>query len=229
MPPQSTRRVVDRGICGEAVGVVDLSEFLRENFEYYQHARHWYSKAIDLRKSSEVLAAEILPQVDAYEAAVLCAEEQLDKTSSSSAEIKCDEPNVLPIYLLYGYALENAFKAVIISKDPSLIRAEKIAPEVNGHDLTVLASLASIALSDIEKQIMRWLSEVVVWKGRYNAPTKSHALGRFWALDHSHNYSFRPNLKCIDDVFGRITSALPPEVIQQLGGYGAVVRIDRDP
>lgn len=68
------------------------------------------------------------------------------------AEIECDDPSVFPIFLSYGYALENGFKAIIIDRDPSLIGREKISDKLSKHDLVALADLALLPSSTSERE-----------------------------------------------------------------------------
>ncbi|GMO45010.1 MULTISPECIES: hypothetical protein [unclassified Bradyrhizobium] len=205
-----------------------LDDFLKQNFEAFQHPRFWFAKAHDLFKSAGMLASEERALVLRYETALIVASEKLDNSDVEHAEIECDEPNVFPIFLLYGYALENGLKAIIVDRDPSLIGREKIAAQVSQHDLVSLAELASLSTSDAEREFLRWLTQVVVWKGRYNAPRKPDALGTFWALDHLTGSTFDQCLEVIGGIFRRITAVLPRAITERRVGYGAVVRVSEE-
>lgn len=82
-------------------------------------------------------------------------------------------------YFHAGVALENAFKAVLISKDPTIISKDGINVRKfggrTGHEL--LNPLQSIlgALTDDESRLIAKLEEFG-WMGRYNVPTNAEAL-----------------------------------------------------
>lgn len=205
-----------------------LEEFLKQNFEAFQRPRSWYVKARDLFKSAGVLASEERALVLRYETALRVASEKLSEGDVEHAEIECDEPNVFPIFLLYGYALENGLKAIIVDRDPSLIGREKVSEKISQHDLVSLANLASLSMSGSEQELLKWLTQVVVWKGRYNAPRRPDALGVFWALDHLTGSTFDACLEVIDELFRRITTALPAVATERELGYGVVVRVPEE-
>ncbi len=101
--------------------------------------------------------------------------------------------------LLYGLALENAFKAEIVERNPDDIELKvqqdgagqatrahiKSLGVQNGHDLVALAEKAGIfdeRFSNILvdernafafREICRHLMEMVVWQGRYPVPMSS--------------------------------------------------------
>ena len=103
--------------------------------------------------------------------------------------------------LLYGLALETAFKALIVASSPqdidllvSMDGTDKLndvevrslgVPSSKGHDLVALAEKAGIfgpafdcilvdaRGKDAFRKICRHLSEMVVWRGRYPAPMRS--------------------------------------------------------
>ena len=79
--------------------------------------------------------------------------------------------------MLWGYAFENIFKAIIIVK---LKKKEKIEdvpfPEIKSHDLLQLAKKANVTLSDDEKFYLKISQKCSVWAGRYPIPVKLHDL-----------------------------------------------------
>jgi hypothetical protein len=87
------------------------------------------------------------------------------------APVEHIQPDLLPTFSLFGSALENAFKGVILSKEPSLISETRLSSKLKTHKLVELAKAARIALSARESRVLEWLTEVVVWKARYSVPT----------------------------------------------------------
>ncbi len=74
---------------------------------------------------------------------------------------------------MYGFALENVFKGLIVAADPALLSEQKLSEELTSHDLVLLASRADFAVTDDEKRVLEVLSHVVEWGGRYSTPTKA--------------------------------------------------------
>ena len=87
-----------------------------------------------------------------------------------------------PVYLmLCGMSLELALKAVIVSHGES--------PRAT-HDLVQLADQAGVAVEQDQKGLLHFLSECVIWAGRYPVPKKSDDLEYFTYL-HYENFFIR--------------------------------------
>ena len=65
--------------------------------------------------------------------------------------------------LIFGLAIEDLFKAIIISKTYQLAK---------GHDSIGLSEKAGITLTDEQKDIVKRLQTHVIWCGRYPIPLK---------------------------------------------------------
>ena len=87
--------------------------------------------------------------------------------------------------LHYGFAVENAAKAALISRDPEILRGGRIMPMAfakgGGHDIPGLVqkALEHAPLSDAEKvlvkrcestELLRRLLAFVIWASRYPVP-----------------------------------------------------------
>jgi hypothetical protein len=71
-------------------------------------------------------------------------------------------------FMLFGFALENLAKGIIVCPDPSLVsRAGLKRWHGRGHDLAALFSRADIPVSTEEHQTLERISRIVAWKGRY--------------------------------------------------------------
>ena len=84
-----------------------------------------------------------------------------------------------PVYLmLCGMSLELALKAVIVSRGG--------APKAT-HDLVLLANQAGVEVPREQEGLLLFLSECVIWAGRYPVPKKVDDLEYFTFL-HYENF-----------------------------------------
>ena len=76
-----------------------------------------------------------------------------------------------PASLLYGLALENLLKALVIESTGSRIVKWKLLPwRGTGHGLVELAREANVPLIEVEIDLMSRLTCYVEWAGRYPIP-----------------------------------------------------------
>lgn len=207
--------------------MADLAHFLRQHFEFYQQPKSWYQKAVTLRAAASTLYASMADDLDRYENALQEAQEKLSSSADGQVEIEHDAPDVLPFYLLSGYAIENLLKAVMVYRSPSLINADHLSSKLTKHELPLLAETAGVEISPHEAAVLRWLEEVVVWKGRYQAPLKRVRLGKFWAFDHADKSMREMCNKLIDDIFNRAVAMLPHDATKPNEGKGLLVAVDQ--
>lgn len=107
----------------------------------------WFLKAWELKYSSDALRR--------------CESRNHTKTFSFESQV----------LLLLGFAFELLFKSFYISKNRALPKHLKT------HDLPQLAHRSGVQLSSSEKSLLKRLSKVVWWQGRYPCalnPRKSH-------------------------------------------------------
>ena len=104
-------------------------------------------------------------------------------------------------FLVYGFAMENLIKALIVKKDPCLPRIEndKIRWDVGDHDLIGLFQKAGIKPAPGEKQILEILTDWAVWQGRYPVPMN--------ATSHSNERTF-PHRDLIEKCYLRLCAML---------------------
>lgn len=82
-----------------------------------------------------------------------------------------------PVLLLYGLALENLIKGILISEDPMLLKDGRLDKSLLVHDLTKLAKrLGTISLDNKELSLLEVLSEAIPYYGRYPVPRHSQEL-----------------------------------------------------
>lgn len=186
-------------------------DFLRKNYEYFQHWHHWHDKAVTLRASALVLYRSALPQLRQYDLASRAATKELER--NQTALVRFPHPDVLPAFSLFGYALENIFKGLLVSKEPTLVKADKLSDKLKEHNLLSLAAAAGITLSDREKRILGWVTEVTIWKARYSVPVNTKVMENFFdRLDNTSLADARSCKEAVETVFMRARKALPRRV-----------------
>lgn len=80
-----------------------------------------------------------------------------------------------------GFAVENAVKAELISRDPTIVLpngtldGKKLGPK-GGHGLRALVSSVLSDLTKEDQDILLKLEEHVIWAGRYTVPMKATVL-----------------------------------------------------
>jgi len=87
----------------------------------------------------------------------------------------------VPATLLYGYALENAIKGLLIKTRKlnwhDLLSYTKIK-QWKQHDLVSLIMDTGIQVSGEEKQLLKTLTAHIVWAGKYRASSPPRARSR---------------------------------------------------
>lgn len=75
-------------------------------------------------------------------------------------------------FLLMGLAIENLCKGILISENPEYLRDGQISKEISsGHNLSILSSkIKTLNFEEKEKEILRVLSEVIPYWGKYPIP-----------------------------------------------------------
>lgn len=153
--------------------------------------RNWYSKSAALRRSADALW-------EAFFACTLDAATEIDESDSRWSEAMGYLDSA---QLLYGLALETALKGYILEERPGDITFKIEADGTGkvrdvqvtqfgvsvgqGHDLEKLAGLVGLLdrtenpvfnhESDVHalQGILRFLTETIVWSGRYPVPLRS--------------------------------------------------------
>lgn len=198
----------------------------RHAFQMLQSPAHWYQKAATLRRNARVLYSAELPRARRFERARAEASRTIDRTGRSTASIRAAEPDLLPAFMMYGLSLENFGKGLLIARNPSLIRCDRIAPEIFGHDVLKPIRRLGFAMNEQERQALDWLAEVVKWRARYPCPVHSQTddeipLG---ALELSEARRIKP---LIEGVCRRLASQLRPHASSR-SRYSVLVSLDPD-
>ncbi len=76
--------------------------------------------------------------------------------------------------MLFGLAIENLLKAIIIAREPKTVNDGNLRGwPSNGHKLILLAEKAEIPLNEQQKDMVQRLVAFVEWAGRYPVPQKA--------------------------------------------------------
>jgi hypothetical protein len=71
-------------------------------------------------------------------------------------------------FMLFGFALENLAKGIIVCRDPKLVASDRLKKwHGNGHDLSALFDRAKIPVSADERELLTRATRITEWKGRY--------------------------------------------------------------
>jgi len=142
-------------------------------FKAAQQPINWYRSAERLMMAAEIILSDQLereiPYFSAVENANIRAIDAAAKSpdGSGGADIEADPPNYLPAQLLYAFAIENALKGLAVARDADLVGASKLNTEIKIHDLLRLAEKAAFRVMRQEEPILRALSQIAIWAGRY--------------------------------------------------------------
>jgi len=80
--------------------------------------------------------------------------------------------------MVFGFALENLAKGVIVCRDPKLVSRGRLKKwHGRGHDLVHLFGRAGISISSDERHTLERTTRVAEWKGRYPVAMNFYAVG----------------------------------------------------
>ena len=139
-----------------------------EELKNRQSAQWWYDKASQLRASAAVIwhfgvANEVPDSI----------KKELGFPTGFSFEAGC-----FPVFpLLCGLSIETLLKGIIV------LSGGKVEFT---HNLVELAENTAFELDEALKKNLRFLSENVIWDGKYPTPKREDHLRTYW-LEHSNN------------------------------------------
>lgn len=121
----------------------------------------WGLEARRLKRAADVLFAKFREDAG-----------RLDREEVIATELE-NLDLLMPASLLYGLALENVFKGIIIQqRKPTVNDLPGLFGGGSGHNLADLAQRASFTLSPDERDLVNRLSAFVEWAGRYPVAKK---------------------------------------------------------
>lgn len=118
----------------------------------------WISKADELVYSADILAQ--------FEMLKLRTRRDVSGVTIDDFSI-CVMPQVL---MLYGYAIENYLKAILVKKGKIKIVNDKVVGI--GHDLMKLFLDCDFKFADSFEEIIKKIERHIYWEGRYPGPLK---------------------------------------------------------
>ena len=81
-------------------------------------------------------------------------------------------------FMVFGFALENIAKGIIVCRDPSLVSRARLKHwHSKGHDLVALFERAGVSVSTEEKDTLVRVSRIAEWKGRYPVAMNFYDVG----------------------------------------------------
>ena len=81
-------------------------------------------------------------------------------------------------FMLFGFALENLAKGIIVCRDPKRVSRENLKSwHGSGHQLVGLFESAEIPLTSEEREVLERTSRATEWKGRYPVPMNFDKVG----------------------------------------------------
>jgi hypothetical protein len=203
----------------------------RAVFKAKQKPALWLLAAERLRDAAEIIMKDQIALEPTYFRAVGAAslDAQINANSTGRnaiAEIEAEAPNYVPAQMLYGYALENLFKGMIVNQKPGLIGSERVSRALNSHDLIKLAEIAAFPLAVQEVPLLAALSKITVWAGRYPVPLTVEE----FVVDTADSLldwgALHPTLRyCFDRAFKTLEEQLPKPVHR----FGVVVATPSQP
>jgi hypothetical protein len=209
--------------------------WVEETFKAGQSPFGWLSSAECLQAAAETILEREEAGAPAYFSALEAARrEALEKSYSSNdktgvATVRREPPNYLPAQLLYAFALENVFKGMMVANDPALANDTKLNSELKSHELDGLAAKAGFALSSEEQLLLRTLSEIAIWAGRYPVASR--------LVDHTsppmsdpHDLlNFGRQHPTLRSVFQRAKETLVSKIPHEIAQFGVVVALPSEP
>src|SRR5262245_26323903 len=143
-----------------------------ELFKAAQQPVRWFSSAERLRDAAEIIFSDQIKREGPYLEAQNKAGKEAEAAASGQAEIACEQPNYGPAQLLYAFAMENALKGLIVTRNPGSIASPKISNIIKSrrHSLIELAGKAQFSCSREEETALEALSNIAKWAGRYPVP-----------------------------------------------------------
>ena len=113
--------------------------------------------------------------------------------------------------LLAGLAIENAVKGLIISQKNVPPNQGHIPKECQGHDLGQLFITAGLEIEAEEEHLIEYLTEAILWKGRYHTPLKVNSIKNYLSYGQ---VICTPNQ--VRRLFIRVIEAYPKAIWKQI-------------
>ena len=143
-----------------------------DHFRLAQQPGMWLMTAEGLLGAAALIYFSAAEQAGRYEIAETAAAERAQAAFASSADevvveaVDETEPRFLPAFMMYGFAIENLLKGIMVMRNPSLVNDERIGVP-STHNLAHLAQQAGYTPTANETRLLDALSTITTWSGRY--------------------------------------------------------------
>jgi hypothetical protein len=170
-------------------------------------------KAQIARFSQYVLSPEAWFRIaDELEAAIKLLEPQIDRfwelfrAEAGVVEKKDSEPcpkhSLINVHMmLAGFAIENLCKGhlagCLTSKERKKVKAGDLPKRLDGHKILKLVKRTGMTLSELERDLLARITQVISWRGRYPAPLSHDGIVPFpqWGNDIGRIKTFLRKLR----------------------------------
>jgi hypothetical protein len=138
---------------------------------------YWIKQADELIQASKKLE----PSIKRYWLAVSKYFDPRKGTYNPPPEFKPKKLLQATYFMLVAYAIENYFKAVLITNfeadyKSEILRTGKLPRALIDHNLMKLSERTNFTLSNIDTSLLTRLSRNSLWQGRYPVPVNANQL-----------------------------------------------------
>ncbi len=151
---------------------VDWRRVYRANFvPKVLNRKHWFKKANQLVSAAEIL----VPHVKRWW-------KSLEESRKGQRKAPHEHAHHEIMLMLYGYAIENLCKGVIVgsisAKDRRRLREEgRLPKQLKTHNLLRLVKSTGLEVDLEDEDILRRMERSTLWEGRYPVPGLSDGVG----------------------------------------------------
>lgn len=198
-------------------------------FKMGQMPAHWCRSAKRLRDAAESIFESEQPHELPYLRAHAEAERKARALACvadnriGEAEIEYVPPNYVPGQLLYAYALENVFKGLMVANKPELASEIELSSEIKSHNLVELAKRAAFDLTKDEQTLLRALTEIGEWAGRYPVAANLDKHSQRPLVNSHHLLDYGSQHVSLRRVFQRGLDELESKLESPSPVFGAIV------
>jgi hypothetical protein len=208
---------------------IDPATWDRDHFRFAQSSFMWFYNAVGLIDAAAITYQSAVEQLARYEEATDDAFERAGKKlaeqpglTSIVEPVDEFEPRFLPAFMMYGFAIENLLKGLLVLRNPSMVQDAKIGVP-RTHNLTDLAKEAAWPTTSDENRLLGELSAITTWSGRYPVSLTLRdytGLTKSQTIADRHAEMYAMTIGLID----KLTEKLQPEKDVQRGGMIVVER-----
>ncbi|MFZ2386036.1 MAG: hypothetical protein WBE75_07555 [Candidatus Omnitrophota bacterium] len=190
-----------------------IEHYWEEQFESAQNPMAWLTLGCRLKRAADImfrisckaLKKENKSMVESIEKGTFGVGEH--KLTAREIKVRLDCGLNKVYFLLLGFAFENIFKGILISKNKNYIDISKgIDKNLKTHNLVQISEKCGINLNQEERLSLERLTKEIQWQGRYPVPLKLNkmissefGIGATNAVD-----AYFPNHKVMGKLFQKL-------------------------